>query len=160
MEGVTVCCKDIYSSHKCLLRFSCVPGVVLTLQTEKLRAWVSQASSDSFHSSRKREAINNKHNNKVHNVGKWYMPWKEREEGKVRGLGVQDLALVGSLWGEQAVGCRGSDARKRAEGWRGLVEILFLSFLCFQLFPMTQNMVWFVGLVLYNWFRFSFAEAH
>lgn len=29
-----------------------------------------------------------------------------------------------------------------------------------KLFPMTQNMVWFVGLVLYNWFRFSFAEAH
>lgn len=91
VEGVTICCKIIYSSHKRLLSFSCVPGIVLTLQTDKLRALVSQVSSKSFHSSRKRQAINNKHNNEVHNVGKWCMLWKERKECKVRGLGVQDL---------------------------------------------------------------------
>lgn len=58
--------------------------------TKLTRAWARGASSESFHSSRKRPTVNNnKHSNKSHNVWKWYALWERRKWSKVRRRGVQ-----------------------------------------------------------------------
>lgn len=85
-----------------------------------------------------------------------------KEGGSAKGAGSAGSGSCGGpLWGagSRLWGLRCEEAGRGVARTCGN-SLPVVSVFSVKLFPMTQNMVWFVGLVLYNWFRFSFAEAH
>lgn len=67
---------NVYRASPVCQVWSCPPG-----GAKLTKSWSLPASSESFHSSRKRQARNNKHDNEVHNVAKWYSAVERKESG-------------------------------------------------------------------------------